>query len=286
MLLIDGYNLLNAAGIVGRGVGPGGLRRARLAMLNFLAESLDPEEVPRTTVVFDAADRAWGLPRAVDHRGIAVRFASEFEDADAMIEELIRTDSAPRRLTVVSSDHRLQRAARRRKARAVDSDVWYAEVLRQRQQRRESTATISPRPPVPLLAEDVEYWLRLFGGEAELNRLIAEETAQQASSQRSSSQQSSPGDAIEPPPVEPAAPDQRPPTRRSPTNRRPTRWTRSATPFRPATVKTCSMRRTTWASVSASTVFRVPCQGLRGHADNQGNMPTQAWAWHPTEFQA
>ena len=32
------------------------------------------------------------------------------------IEELIRKESAPRRLTVVSSDHRVQRAARRRKA--------------------------------------------------------------------------------------------------------------------------------------------------------------------------
>ena len=47
-LLIDGYNLLNAVGIVGRGVGPGGLERSRLALLNFLAESLSVEEIPRT----------------------------------------------------------------------------------------------------------------------------------------------------------------------------------------------------------------------------------------------
>ncbi len=41
-LLIDGYNLMHVAGIVGRGVGPGGLERSRLALLNFLAESLEP----------------------------------------------------------------------------------------------------------------------------------------------------------------------------------------------------------------------------------------------------
>lgn len=197
MLLIDGYNLLNAAGILGRGVGPGGLQRARLAMLNFLAESLDPDELPRTTVVFDAADRAWGSPRNINHRGITVRFASEFEDADALIEALIRADSAPRRLTVVSSDHRLQRAARRRRARAVDSDVWYAEVLQHRQERRESTTDAPARPSVPLLAEDVEYWLRLFGGESALARLIAEESAR--------GQQPS-EEAIEAPAEQPAAP--------------------------------------------------------------------------------
>ena len=179
-LLIDGYNLLSAVGILGRGVGPGSLHRARLALLNFLAESLDPQDISRTTVVFDAADPPPGLPRTVDHRGLSVRFSSQYEDADTQIEELIRADSAPRRLTVVSSDHRLQRAARRRKARAVDSDVWYGEIVRQREQRRRrSTPDVTARPPVPLLQEDVNYWIRQFGGESELARLIEEESAEQ-----------------------------------------------------------------------------------------------------------
>jgi hypothetical protein len=176
-LLIDGYNLLSAAGIIGRGVGPGSLQRARLALLNFLAESLEPADIPRTTVVFDAADPPPGLPRTVDHRGLTVRFASQYEDADALIEELIRLDSAPRRLTVVSSDHRLQRAARRRKARFVDSDVWYGDVVRGREQRRRSAPEAPARPPVPLLEEDVNYWIRQFGGESVLAKLIEEESA-------------------------------------------------------------------------------------------------------------
>ena len=112
------------------GAGPGGLERSRLALLNFLAESLEPAEMPRTTVVFDAREAPPGpAADAGDHRGLTVRFAARDDDADTLIEELIRADSAPRRLTVVSSDHRLQRAAHRRRARAVDSDVWYAEVV-------------------------------------------------------------------------------------------------------------------------------------------------------------
>ena len=178
-LLIDGYNVMHIVGIVGRGVGPGGLRRSRLALLNFLAESLPPREVSHTTVVFDAREAPPGLPRVVDHRGITVNFAAPHGDADVMIEELIRADSSPRRLTVVSSDHRIQRAARRRKATAVDADVWYAEVVRRRRHRRQAASAGPARPPVPLLEEDVNYWIRQFGGEsllAELNDLEASQS--------------------------------------------------------------------------------------------------------------
>jgi len=62
-LLIDGYNLLHVTGIIGRGVGPGTLQRGRLALVNFVAESLDPEELPHTTIVFDAHDAPAGLPK-------------------------------------------------------------------------------------------------------------------------------------------------------------------------------------------------------------------------------
>jgi hypothetical protein len=175
-LVIDGYNLMYVAGILGRGTGPGSLQRSRLALLNFLAASLDPRELPRTTVVFDSRDAPWGLPRSLQHRGITVRFAAQYEEADDLIEELIGADSAPRRLVVVSSDHRLQRAARRRRAKAADSDVWYAELVRSRREREQVSADSPARPAVPLLEEDVNYWLRQFGGESALTELMAKET--------------------------------------------------------------------------------------------------------------
>ena len=179
-ILIDGYNLLNSVGITGPAVGRGGLERSRLALLNFLAETLDPADVPQTTVVFDASRPPPGRPRSVEHRGLRVFFAAQYKDADSMIEELILADSAPRRLTVVSSDHRVQRAARRRRARAVDSDVWFTETVRGRQQRRQSAARPAPvRPSVPLLDKELEYWLHQFGDEPLVEDLVKEETAQQ-----------------------------------------------------------------------------------------------------------
>ena len=167
-LLIDGYNVLHVAGILGQGAGPNSLERSRLALLNFLAESLPAAEIAHTTVVFDAHDSPAGLPTTTKHRGLTVRFAARYPDADSLIEELIRADSAPRRLVVVSSDHRIQRAAHRRRARAVDSDVWYAEVIRARQQRQRSAESGEGRCSGPLLAEDVHYWMRQFGGQEPL----------------------------------------------------------------------------------------------------------------------
>ncbi len=163
LILIDGYNLMNVASVPVPVRGRANLEKARTAMLNFLAESLDPEKVPQTVVVFDAHDPPPGLPRELRHKGLLVRFAARDEDADTLIEELINADSSPRRLTVVSSDHRIQRAAKRRRARAVDSDVWFTEVLRARHERQQAAADGPERPSGPLLEEEVRYWLRVFG---------------------------------------------------------------------------------------------------------------------------
>jgi uncharacterized protein len=163
-LLIDGYNLLNATGILGRGRGPGSLERARQGLLNTLAESLPAEDVPRTTIVFDASEAPWGVASQKRHLGMTVIFASRDEDADTLIERLISAESAPKRLTVVSSDHRVQRAAKRRRATAVDSDKWFTHVLRDRVARSASSATADlPKPEGPLTDGEVAHWLSEFG---------------------------------------------------------------------------------------------------------------------------
>ncbi len=163
-LLIDGYNLLNATGIATRGRGPGNLERSRQALLNVLVESLPPEEVPRTTVVFDASESPWGVAKEVNHRGLKVQFASRDEDADTVIERLIVADTAPKRLTVVSSDHRLQKAAKRRRAVAIDSDVWFAQLMRERAARMSQSSTADlPKPEGEISPGEVEHWLREFG---------------------------------------------------------------------------------------------------------------------------
>lgn len=174
-LLIDGYNLMNVANIVGGKRGERSLEHSRIALLALLASSLDKEDRTRTTIVFDAANAPPGLPRRTHYQGITVRFAAAYDDADTLIEELIRKNTSPKRLTVVSSDHRIQRAARQRRAEAVDSDAWLGRLLSRGLDTKQTSE--SPRPPVPLLAEQVEYWIRQFGGEEALARLVEKESA-------------------------------------------------------------------------------------------------------------
>ena len=162
-ILIDGYNLLHVTGIFGRGVGPGTLHRSRTALLNVLAESIAPDDVDHTTIVFDSAEAPPGLPRKVNHRGMTVHFASSYADADELIEELIVQHQAPRTLVVVSSDHRIHRAARRRKATPIDSDRWFADLMRERQSRHDPSESTAAKPPPPESEHEIRFWLAEFG---------------------------------------------------------------------------------------------------------------------------
>jgi len=123
-LLIDGYNLLHASDVFPADGAPPTLEQSRLALLDFLVEILPPKQLARAIVVFDAVGAPKGLPREMTHRGLAVRFARRGRTADELIEELIATEPDPRNLLVVSSDHRLQRAARQRGAKFSDSEAW------------------------------------------------------------------------------------------------------------------------------------------------------------------
>src|SRR5688572_18723775 len=112
--LIDGYNLLHAAGLARETYGSGDLERARFALLVRVADGLDDAQRGRTSVVFDAADPPPDAARQFRFRDMTIIFAVASTDADALIEELIRVHSSPRQLRVVSDDIRLQRAAKRR----------------------------------------------------------------------------------------------------------------------------------------------------------------------------
>lgn len=169
-LLIDGYNLLHVTGIVGKGSGPGSFQRSREALLRFLAASIDQKERNQTTVVFDASDAPPGLPRTLQQEGMTVRYASEHADADALIEELIQQYEAPRKLLVVSSDHRIQRAAKRRRAGFIDSDRWYSQLWQQRLEKRKSQSERVPEKPIGNLSEaEINYWVDVFSADDTLD---------------------------------------------------------------------------------------------------------------------
>jgi predicted RNA-binding protein with PIN domain len=123
--LIDGYNVMHAGGRLGPKLGREGFRRARRRFLDELASALPPEETEATTVVFDASVPPGDFKLEARYRGLQVVFALGDENADARIEHLIAGHSAPKALTVVSSDHRIRQAAHRRRATVMTAeDYW------------------------------------------------------------------------------------------------------------------------------------------------------------------
>jgi uncharacterized protein len=163
-LLIDGYNLLHASGVFPARHLPGTLHHARTALLDELVTMLPERELRQTTIVFDSAEAPPGLPNRINFQGLDVRFASDHADADELIEILIDESLSPRELVVVSSDHRLHRAARRRRATPMDSDVWFIGLQAMQHLIQEERA--SAKPQHQLSEGEVNFWLKAFGAKA------------------------------------------------------------------------------------------------------------------------
>ena len=166
-LLIDGYNVMHAAGLMARRFGPDGLRRTRHRFLNDLADGIGPDRASRTTVVFDAQTLPISQSAETTHKGVRVVYAIDEDEADDRIEGLIERHSAPKSLTVVSSDRRLRRAATRRRATSLSA----IEFLDELDALRTSKAARGPvTPTVPDRArlegptiEEADAWAREFG---------------------------------------------------------------------------------------------------------------------------
>ena len=188
--IIDGYNLMHAAGLArGKLVGKQ-LEGARLRLMQRLAYQMTKEERAGTTVVFDAKAMLEVSTQDELIEGIRVRYPEPGHEADELIEHLIAVDPQPRKLRVVSSDRRLHRAARERMAVSIPSDRFLDELDERRPLHAEGNASVPKRPPVPLppknteasgdskaIAGDVDYWLKEFGevevpDDAELNSAL------------------------------------------------------------------------------------------------------------------
>ena len=156
--LIDGYNLLHAMGVLHSRVGPHGLEKARRRLLGLLQGALGAES-SNVTVVFDAAGAPAGAQEEQEYHGIHVRFAVHEEEADDLIEDLIRHNSTPKQLTVVSDDHRLQESARRRHCGVLGCLDFLEELDRT---RRTSKAKSTSEPEKQGSFQDMERWLRAF----------------------------------------------------------------------------------------------------------------------------
>jgi uncharacterized protein len=181
-LLIDGYNLMfECYGAPDARHGKQALRKARERMLDDLASRLSESDRLSTCIVFDSADET-GLPSSVVYRSTQLLFARDEASADDLLIEAIRRHPHPKSLTVVTSDHRIQRVAAANSALFFDCDDWLAQDWSSQARRVTSTSNPSasslPNPndqqaerdepeiskAQPKLNQpEIDRWLREFG---------------------------------------------------------------------------------------------------------------------------
>jgi predicted RNA-binding protein with PIN domain len=154
-VIIDGHNLLHSIQQTGEDSEP--ISRIQLCrILSGYFKLIDENG----EIVFDGTG-----PR--DKSGfdnisnLEVFFAGLGSDADTVIEDKIKANTAPRRLTVVSSDRRLRDAARARKAIPVKSDVFWNNLRRQLSRKETFKEPTAKRRG--LSESETKQWLEFFG---------------------------------------------------------------------------------------------------------------------------
>jgi len=154
-ILIDGYNLLWAI----QGLGDEFQSFSDIQLCHSLDRYLK-QTGEEGQIVFDGTGPPDKSPfESVDV--LDVFFVGFSTDADTVIEGKIQANTAPKRLTVVSSDRRLRRAARGRKAVAAKSEEFWRTVQKQLKRKRKLREPDAKRHG--LSESETEQWLKLFG---------------------------------------------------------------------------------------------------------------------------
>jgi len=154
-IIIDGYNLLHSI----RKVSGDSEEISDVQMCRVMGRYLKQID-NKGEIVFDGTG-----PR--DKSGfdnidsLEVFFAGLGSDADTVIEQKIKASTAPKRLTIVSSDRRLRKAAQTRKATAMKSEVFWINV--QKRLRRKKTIKEPIEKRLGLTESETKQWLEFFG---------------------------------------------------------------------------------------------------------------------------
>ncbi len=156
-LIIDTYNVLHVTGVL-----PGELAVE------------EPEGLARLIGVSRFASEAvWlicdGVPRGASRLGrIVIEGAGHGRSADDHLLDFLKRSSAPRRVTVVTSDRAILKRAKTHGAACLKSEEFLAMLGHDAEQtRRKKPQQSHPRKSVPLNSREVAGWTALFAITAE-----------------------------------------------------------------------------------------------------------------------
>jgi hypothetical protein len=91
---------------------------------------------------------------------LEVLFSGLRKEADDIIEDKIKANTAPKRLTVVSSDRRVRKAANARKAISIKSENFWENVKKQLSKKKPIKEPMEKRHG--LSKSETDQWLKFF----------------------------------------------------------------------------------------------------------------------------
>lgn len=155
MIIIDGHNLLHS--IVKTSDDSSSINDLQLCWIlsRYMKAAGETGEIifdgtgPRDKTPFD------------NIANLEVFFAGLGNDADTVIEDKIKANTAPKRLSIISSDRRLRDAARTRKATAIKSEVFWDNLQKQLRQKKPVKEPEAKRSG--LTESETRQWLDIFG---------------------------------------------------------------------------------------------------------------------------
>jgi YacP-like NYN domain len=160
MLLIDAYNVLHTTGVL-----PPEIAGPDLGQLAGLIRTSRYGSREFRLVCDGLINR-----RAQTHRGLdldsAVMEAGPGQQADDLLEWLVRTDTARARLTIVSSDRRLRKFASAQGCGSLTSQLFLEHLAEDHDLSRRAGRRVKPLPglpPLPLDLETTAHWMAEFG---------------------------------------------------------------------------------------------------------------------------
>jgi len=155
MFIIDGHNLLHAILKEDEKFAPVSDIELCRAVGEYFSQIGETGEI-----IFDGT----GPPEKTGFeniRGVEVYFAGLGTDADTIIEDKITASSAPKGLTIISTDRRLRKAAQVRKATSVRSEVFWAGLDKHMSKKRPPKEPSGKRRG--LSESETKQWLEFFG---------------------------------------------------------------------------------------------------------------------------
>ena len=157
MFIIDGHNLLYAIPTIDESLALiSDLQLCRIVD-NYLKQTGQTGEI-----IFDGT----GPPDKDGFDNLSkleIFFAGLGTDADTVIEDKISVSTAPKRLIIVSSDRRLRKAARTRKATSIKSEEFWNNLNKQLSRKRQKKEPGAKRSG--LNESETKQWLDYFGFE-------------------------------------------------------------------------------------------------------------------------